>query len=286
MALAFNGRRRPIPTSLRLGSLLAAAWLWAAPAAAQTAPAQAPASRWTLPPPNVAMRSAMLGGTSSIEQTLINQGSILPRSTARPSGTSVSGAAASPRIPNVFGSVALAVSRTPLDGEWQRASAEQPLDGWTRQFADSRSGEPETLLNAVNLWVNDRIAFAEDASVHGEADHWSGAAETLRRGRGDCEDYALTKMQLLAELGLDRKDMYLVVVRDTLRQGDHAVLVVRLGDRLLVLDNLNDVLIDASALSDYRPMISYSAAGRWVHGFAADTDRTIQVASGFPRAAR
>ena len=291
MALACI-RRRPAPSFLLLG-LAAAALTGAAPARAQladAAPTPAP-SRWALPPAHVAMRSAILGGTSRMEQILLAQRSIAPRTL--PTAPSVAlgayaapgaAAAAAADTPNVFGSVALAVSQTPLDAQWQRANAVAGLDDWTSELAARRTDDREALLRHVNAWVNGRIAFTDDARLHGLPDRWSGAAETLRRGRGDCEDYALTKMQLLAALGVARDDMYLVVVRDTLRQGDHAVLVVRVNGRFLVLDNLTDVLLESGDRPDYRPMMSYSAAGRWVHGFPVEAER-IRVATGFPRAA-
>jgi len=290
-------RRRSARSSVLLG-LAAAALTGAAPVHAQAAdpapsagpaPAPAPAaSRWALPPAHVAMRSAILGGSSRMEQILLAQRSIAPRTLpTAPSvalGAYAAPAAAAADTPNVFGSVALAVSQTPLDGQWQRANAVAGLDDWTTELATLRTDDREALLRQVNAWVNDRIAFTDDARLHGQPDRWSGAAETLRRGRGDCEDYALTKMQLLAALGFARDDMYLVVVRDTLRQGDHAVLAVRINGRFLVLDNLTDVLLESGDRPDYRPMISYSAAGRWVHGFPVEAER-IRVATGFPRAA-
>ena len=269
MALACI-RRRSARSSVLLG-LAAAALTGAAPAHAQAAdaapsagPAPAPAaSRWALPPAHVAMRSAILGGSSRMEQILLAQRSIAPR-TLPTAPTVALGAYAAPTAPavaaadtpDVFGSVALAVSQTPLDAQWRRANAVAGLDDWTTELASLRIGDREALLRQVNAWVNDRIAFTDDARLHGQPDRWSGAAETLRRGRGDCEDYALTKMQLLAALGFARDDMYLVVVRDTLRQGDHAVLAVRINGRFLVLDNLTDVLLESGDLPDYRPMIS------------------------------
>jgi predicted transglutaminase-like cysteine proteinase len=286
VALAFLGRRPACKSGL-LG-FAAAALIAAGPARAQSAdaaPSAGPApSRWALPPANVAMRSAILGGSSRMEQILLAQRSIAPRTLPTASNMFVGRAEPVADTPNVFGSVALAVAQTPLDPQWQRANAVVALDQWTTELAAFRSGGRDFLLRQVNAWVNDHVEFADDASLHGLPDRWSGAAETLRRGRGDCEDYALTKMQLLAALGFARDDMYLVVVRDTLRQGDHAVLVVRTGGRFLVLDNLTDVLVESDDRPDYRPMISYSAAGRWVHGFPVEAER-IRVATGFPRTA-
>ena len=93
---------------------------------------------------------------------------------------------------------------------WQRASA-----GATPSHrAFDRSGGSENLLREVNAWVNRRIAFAEDKVGNAPAEIWQSAAESIRRGRGDCEDYALAKLALLAANGFDRRDLFLVIARD------------------------------------------------------------------------
>lgn len=282
----------PLLTALALG---ATPTLSATPAAEASASA-APASRWALPPANLTKRSALLGGPSHMERLLLEQGAPVRTASlagfvpapaagaayvpAQPSFTEArSTDAASPNgAPNVFGSTALAVESTPLDGQWRRANAApaRHLVGFTAEFEPAAGRE--AMLRQVNDWVNSRITFTDDFRISGEADRWAGAAETLRRGRGDCEDYALAKMQLLEALGFDPERMYLVVARDLQRRADHAVLVVQLGNRFVVLDNLTDRIVDSRAIHDYRPIMSYSAGRRWVHGYAA-TPQPMQIAA-------
>jgi len=284
VALSRNERRRAFLRPLAVAAALAGAVpaLAEPPAAAPAmAPAAGPASRWALPPANVAMRSAMLGGSSAMERVLVSQRSLEPTQPAMPAvqvGWPYP-AAGDAGAPNLFGSVALAVSHTALDAEWARASAARSLAAWTGGFAHLTGDNREAVLGEVNSWVNERIRFTDDRNGFGRTDRWSGAAETLRRGTGDCEDYALTKMQLLSALGFDSDDMYLVIVHDTVRLGDHAVLAVRLGERFAVLDNLHADVVDSVLLPQYRPVISYSAAGRWVHGFPAASQRPVRIAS-------
>jgi len=288
VALSCTPRRRAFLRPL----VLAAAFAGAAPALAEppveaptVAPAVAPAagraSRWALPPASMVMRSAMLGGSSAMERVLVSQRSLSPSEPALPAVQLSDPGAATDALgaPNLFGSVALAVSHTALDAEWERASAARPPMAWTGDFTPVSGDNREAVLGEVNRWVNARIRFTDDRNGFGRTDRWSGAAETLRRGTGDCEDYALTKMQLLAALGFESGDMYLVVVRDTVRMGDHAVLAVRLGGRFVILDNLHADLVDSVLLPQYRPVISYSSAGRWVHGFSAAAPRPVRMAS-------
>ena len=36
----------------------------------------------------------------------------------------------------------------------------------------------------------------------------------MRRGRGDCEDYAIAKLQMLRAAGFEDRDLYLVIAKD------------------------------------------------------------------------
>ena len=169
--------------------------------------------------------------------------------------------------PDVFGSVALAVEHTPLDRRWRKVKS-QRADRTSAAFAAFLRGrDPAEQIDAVNRYVNGRVAFADDSRQYARADVWQTAAETLRRGRGDCEDYAIAKLQLLRAAGFSDRDLYLVIVRDLVRQADHAVLVVRSEGRMLMLDNGTDRIGDALAMQDYRPILSYSANRAWTHGY-------------------
>ena len=167
--------------------------------------------------------------------------------------------------PNLFGVIALPVPHTLLDAQWRRATRPASLSEWTDGLPRLGRHNRAAVLRQVNRWVNARVAFVDDRAAMGEDDLWSGAAETLRRGTGDCEDYALTKMQLLAALGFSGRDLYLVLVRDLGGGEDHAVLVVRHAGRFFVLDNVSDTLADAGDVTGYQPVLSFSPAGQWVY---------------------
>jgi predicted transglutaminase-like cysteine proteinase len=187
--------------------------------------------------------------------------------------------------PDVFGSVALAVGETPLDHRWngvRSARVSGKAGPWSKLIQSQRGQSRGAQIVAVNSWVNGRISFVDDIKAVGVSDQWASAAQSLRRGRGDCEDYAIAKMQILASLGVDTSDMYLVIARDLVRQADHAVLVVRTDGQLLVLDNGTDRLVDARAAQDYRPIMSYSGNRSWLHGYPVEPRQNaapIQTAS-------
>jgi predicted transglutaminase-like cysteine proteinase len=187
--------------------------------------------------------------------------------------------------PDIFGSVALAVGKTPLDQRWndvRDARVNGKAGPWSKLLRSQRGQSREVQIATVNAWVNARISFVDDIKAVGVSDQWASAAHSLKRGSGDCEDYAIAKMQLLRSLGVDASNMYLVIARDLVRQADHAMLVVRTDGQLLLLDNGTDDITDARAAQDYRPIMSYSGNQSWLHGYQIEPSQsaaTFHIAS-------
>lgn len=172
--------------------------------------------------------------------------------------------------PDVFGSTSLRVGRTPLDARWQRVAtgSAQALDASARRFVASiRHLDRRAQVDAVNGWVNAHVTFQSDREGH---DTWANAAQTLRTGRGDCEDYAIAKMQLLRALGHPATSLFFVVAQDLVRRQGHAVLVVRHQGTMLMLDSNSNRIQDATRRADYRPILSFSADRAWIHGYAGE----------------
>ena len=92
----------------------------------------------------------------------------------------------------------------------------------------------------------------------------------MRTGRGDCEDFAIAKMQLLRALGHQAATLYFVVAQDLVRRQGHAVLVVRHHGAMLMLDSNSNRIQDATQRADYRPILSFSANRAWIHGYAGE----------------
>jgi predicted transglutaminase-like cysteine proteinase len=166
-----------------------------------------------------------------------------------------------------LGSKLLKIGRTQFDREWQRVSAEHISSKRLVGLMGPLSDDGLKNLRSINAWVNDRIAYIEDNDLFARADFWAGAKKTLRLRQGDCEDIALTKMQMLAAAGFPRQDMILTIARDLVRNADHAMLIVRYQGRNYLLDNASDEVFDASATYDYRPVLSFGANQTWLHGY-------------------
>jgi len=181
--------------------------------------------------------------------------------------------------PDVFGTVALSVNSTPLDKRWHRVERARVGGSYATWARSLRGFDAEQRADLVNRFVNNRVTFVDDSRQFGRADVWLTASETLRRRRGDCEDYAIAKMQLLREAGIAERDMYLVIAKDLVRRSDHAMLVVRAGERMLMLDNGSDELLDSESVADYRPVLTFAAGKAWTHGYRRTAAPPVTFAS-------
>ena len=122
-------------------------------------------------------------------------------------------------------------------------------------------------LRHVSASINALVAYRTDQQNHGRLDQWSTPNETIARASGDCEDYAILKMAILAHLGVPVNAMEIVVVKDTRRRLFHAVLSVALDNRTVILDNMTDAVEADTAKSDYAPLFSLSGTANYVFGY-------------------
>lgn len=122
-------------------------------------------------------------------------------------------------------------------------------------------------LRHVSVSVNSMIAYKTDDQNHDRTDYWSTPNEILGRSSGDCEDYAILKMAVLARLGVPMDVMEIVVLKDTSRRLFHAVLSVSLEDRNLILDNVTDSIEADTEKPSYAPLFSISGTANYVFGY-------------------
>jgi predicted transglutaminase-like cysteine proteinase len=143
----------------------------------------------------------------------------------------------------------------------QAAQALQPLLQKAAALDDAHRLEP------VNDFFNRRVRFTSDLDHLGVADDWSSPLQTLARGRGDCEDYAIGKYFSLLAAGTPQSRLRLVYVRAQTAQGVQAHMVLAWyatpQSDPLILDNLVPDLRPASARSDLVPVFSFNGQGLW-----------------------
>ncbi len=100
----------------------------------------------------------------------------------------------------------------------------------------------------VHAYVRRRVQY------HSEPiDIWATPEETLKRGYGDCEDFAILERALLIESGWPREDIWVLLAHDLLVRQDHALLIV--GG--LIIDCRSAPVFPVSTFRDYRPIIAF-----------------------------
>jgi predicted transglutaminase-like cysteine proteinase len=185
-----------------------------------------------------------------------------------------------PAIPSddFLGSARISIGRTPFDHAWARVSRKSQSAKIPAVFARPREvGLNE--IQRVNTWVNKNITYAEDIDLYGRRDYWATANETLRNRKGDCEDYAILKYQILMHMGVAPSDMFLTLARDRIRNRDHAVLIVKMADQHYLLDNNTQELLPADGRQEYTARLSYSQNAAWLHGYTTPA-QTYPLAGG------
>ena len=86
-------------------------------------------------------------------------------------------------------------------------------------------------LVEINDIVNQTVKPVSDQDLFGVVDYWTIAGKS-----GDCEDYALTKQQMLRRRGWPMGSLLVTVLRDENGEG-HAILTARTTRGDFVLDN-------------------------------------------------
>ncbi len=177
-----------------------------------------------------------------------------------------------------LGTERVRIERTRFDASWDRVSDRELSRRDMRRAIGNTPSDRSELLTKVNGWVNRNINYRDDRVQYGMSDYWADARTTLRSGAGDCEDYAILKMQMLAAAGVDREDMMLTLARDTVQRIDHAVLLVKNGDEWVMLDMASDRIAPAGMSYGYLPVMSFAANERFLHGATVEQRPVVRFA--------
>jgi predicted transglutaminase-like cysteine proteinase len=121
----------------------------------------------------------------------------------------------------------------------------------------------------VNQFFNQQMQFADDMVVWGQADYWATPMESLGRGAGDCEDFAIAKYFTLLQTGVQPEKLRLIYVRAKTGGADgaptqaHMVLAyyAQPDAEPLIMDNLIPDIRPASRRPDLVPVFSFNSAG-------------------------
>jgi predicted transglutaminase-like cysteine proteinase len=153
------------------------------------------------------------------------------------------------------------------------------MQAWRAQIDALRRAGEATQVERINEFVNRQVAFYDDPSFWNDKDYWATPLESMGRGGGDCEDYAIAKYISLRILGVGNDKLRLSYVkariggpRSTVSEA-HMVLgyYPDPAGEPLILDNLVGSLRPASERADLTPVFSFNSEGIWTGVGAAAT---------------
>lgn len=156
-------------------------------------------------------------------------------------------------------------------GAMQRAAApalQQAIDqarlaSWHNLIERGARLDERAKLVAVNDFVNRSVSYGTDREIWDMDEYWATPTETLTRGRGDCEDFALAKYFTLVEMGVPSARLRLTFVKALSLNQAHMVLAYypSQAGQPLILDNLDRRIKPAGARRDLLPVYAFNDHG-------------------------
>lgn len=111
-------------------------------------------------------------------------------------------------------------------------------------------------LTLVNDFFNFNVVYTPDNAHGGPTDYWQSPLETVARGKGDCDDYAMAKYLTLRMLGIPADRVEVAVVKHV-PLGMHAVTLVRDAHGApWVLDNMESDPLRTPARGELIPVLA------------------------------
>lgn len=159
------------------------------------------------------------------------------------------------------------------------------FNGWRALISAGAAASDSERLKRTNDFFNRQIQFGEDAGIWSQPDYWATPSETLGKGAGDCEDFAIAKYYTLREMGVAPDKLRLIYVRaktGTDPQAPtqaHMVLAYYAQPEAepQVLDNLIGEIRPASRRPDLVPVFSFNSEGVFTGVSAKDSNPAAGV---------
>ncbi|MBL4909511.1 MAG: transglutaminase-like cysteine peptidase [Alteromonadaceae bacterium] len=144
--------------------------------------------------------------------------------------------------------------------------AQQRTKNWLALLKSAKDNSQWNQLNKVNTFINRNVVYINDLPLWGKKDYWASPVETLGRGAGDCEDFAIAKFFSLVALGVPEEKLRLMYVRQLTVNEPHMVLIYfeQPNSIPFVLDNYDKRIKPATARRDLRPIYSFNGNGLWM----------------------
>jgi predicted transglutaminase-like cysteine proteinase len=147
-------------------------------------------------------------------------------------------------------------------------AGKQRIDAWQNLLATQKQASELDKLTVVNQFFNKQMRYAEDIDLWHEVDYWATPIQSLIKGAGDCEDYAIAKYFSLRRLGVPSEKLLITYVKALRLNRAHMVLTYYPSPNAipLVLDSLIDVIKPANERPDLLPVYAFNGEGLWLPG--------------------
>lgn len=133
--------------------------------------------------------------------------------------------------------------------KWESAAISSPIN-----FSAA-----DNVVTETNNFINANFKYIEDKTLYGKSDYWATPTEFLANKGGDCEDFAIAKYATLAKNGVDKKNMRLLLVKQSDGQ-HHAILEVKHEGKIYFLDNKTN---NTTSNESYHTIYAVNDYGLW-----------------------
>lgn len=157
-----------------------------------------------------------------------------------------------------------------LNQEYGR-SAVSNARNWQKMVESLKTMDEIQKLHSVNRFFDEFLRYRVDQKNYGMKDYWAPLGETLARGTGDCEDYAIAKYVSLRLAGVSDDKLRLIYVKAQIGGPRSPVFEAHMvlgyyatpNAEPLILDSLVSTVQKASMRTDLKPIFSFNSEGLW-----------------------
>lgn len=163
---------------------------------------------------------------------------------------------------SMAGSHCLGAAQTEVSA-LNQAIEQARLSSWRSLIEQGGVLDERSKLKTVNDFINRSVSYGTDREIWGADEYWATPLQTLTRGRGDCEDFAIGKYFSLVEMGVPSEKLRLTFVKALALNQAHMVLAYYPSQTAqpLILDNLDPRIRPAGERPDLLPVYAFNNHG-------------------------
>lgn len=151
-------------------------------------------------------------------------------------------------------------------------SSRENFAPWQSMMQSVDKASVQDKLKSVNQFFAKTLHYRVDSSLYGVEDYWASLNETIMRGAGDCEDFAIAKYFSLKKLGVEADKLRLIYVKSRLAGSPSNVYQAHMvlgyfetpDADPYILDSLTPVIHRLSKRDDLVVKYSFNSEFLWV----------------------